>query len=138
MPELDERDREIIAERETALNKVDGPRIGDWVRFNDGVMHRVCHVHNWTEQDRREYPSLVAGVQTTVGGSFHLANGSVSYSGGLDPTLPFEKLTPTGETRDGRVWIFHHDSWRADNGVDFTIPFRVYEASVPSGWWRRA
>ena len=124
-PEFDDQDAELVAQYEASLNKVEGPRVGDWIRFSDGVTHRVSHV--WIG-DGIENP----GVQTSAGGSFHLGDGYVSFSGGLDPSTPLAVLTLTEETKPGNVWIFHHNWWKAHNAVHTDIPFRVYEADVPS------
>lgn len=129
--ELDERDQAILAEREALLNKIKGPREGDWVRFSDGVMHQISHVHNSRSK------KLKKGVQTTKGGSFHLGRtGHVEYSGGLDPLMDMETLTLTEETRDTTVWIFHHGVPQGGGGVHADIPFRVYETTLDSKWWR--
>ena len=121
MPELDDRDREIIAGRVALMDSL-GPqaRVGDWLRFEDGKFVRVTHV--WDN-----------GVQTWPdGGSYHLTvSGHCSYSGSLDSVIEFDRITPTAETRDGSIWIFHHDRWAAHNGVDTSVPFRVYDCKRP-------
>ena len=116
MVDIDERDREIIAERVTALDERVGPRVGDFVEFPDDVTRRISH--DWGDE-----------VQTSDGGSWYLGKGYTSFSGGLFGVTPKTDLVLTGETCEGSVWIFHHDSRRAHNGVDTTIPFRVYQCS---------
>ena len=129
--DLDARDQAILAEREALMNKIKGPREGDWVRFSDGVMHQICRVHNSRSKKLRK------GVQTTSEGSFHLGyQGHVDYSGALDPLMDLETLTLTGETRDTTVWIFHHGVPQGGGGVHADIPFRVYETTLDSKWWR--
>lgn len=120
---LDERDRQIIWERRHSIELTEGPRVGDWVEFADGITRRVSHV--WSEADW----GATAGVQTSDGGSFYLGNGYVSFSGGLYRSVGMRTLSDTGAVRPGSAWIFHHDWARAGGGVDVTIPFRVYRCS---------
>lgn len=117
---LDERDQAILAERVAEIDRREGPRVGDFVRYADGVEHRVSHVWGDEADDT---------IQTSYGGSFYLGHGYVSFSGGLEPGVKRETLTLTGERKDGRVWFFHHDYATAHNGVDARMAFRVYETS---------
>ena len=120
---LDERDRQIIWERRHSIELIEGPRVGDWVEFADGITRRVSHV--WDGEDWGDS----AGVQTSDGGSFYLGNGYVSFSGSLYVSVKMGTLTGTGEVRPGSTWIFRHDHHTAHNGVDVTIPFRVYRCT---------
>jgi hypothetical protein len=122
-PVLDERDRAIIDARAESLATVQGPRVGDWVEFADGITRRVSHV--WDFDD-----DALSGVQTSNGGSFYLGEGFVSFSGNLYQSVRPSTLTRTEETRLGRVWIFHHDWAEAHNGVDTSILFRVYKSTA--------
>ena len=119
---LDERDRQIIWERRNSIELIEGPRVGDYVEFADGITRRVSHVWDESWGD-------TSGVQTSDGGSFYLGNSYVSFSGGLYRMVKMGTLTDTGEQRPGRAWIFHHDYATADNGMDVTIPFRVYRCT---------
>lgn len=115
----DSRDEQIVASRMAKLDTQPGPRVGDFVRFNDGHHRRIsCH---WTDDSGWD-----GGCQTSDGGSFYLGDYGVSFSGGLYPSLPTESLIDTSETRHGSVWIFHHDYHTAHNGVTFSVPFRVF------------
>lgn len=122
-PELDERDRQIMRERRDSIELIEGPRVGDYVEFADGITRRVSHV--WSTEDWGD----TAGVQTSDGGSFYLGNGYVSFSGSLCTLVRMGTLTLTNERRPGRAWFFHHDWAMRDNGVDVTIPFRVYRCT---------
>lgn len=115
-PEFDERDAFILAGRQVELDGRQGPRVGDWIEFADGMVARISH--DWGDS-----------VQYSYGGSFYLGDGYASYSGGLEPGIPVDSLTPTDEVRPGPVWFFHHDQARAHNGVNTAANFRVYRAS---------
>ncbi len=110
---LDERDDAILAERTAALDAVDGPRVGDYVDFADGVTRRISYL--WPGH-----------AQTSDYGSYYLGNGYVSMSGSLFVPVPTDTLALTDEKRDGAVWFFHHDWAQAHNGIGMTIPFRVF------------
>lgn len=122
---MDERDRTILAERMAALDARPEPRVGDFVRFADGVLRRFSyHWHDGADWD--------GGYQTSDGGTYYLGNGYVRMSGSLHPCVPTNTLTRTDETRDGSVWFFHHDQRIAHNGVDVMATFRVYTCSLPA------
>ena len=135
---LSERDAEIIDERARSYETNAGPRVGDFVRFADGVVRRASHVWpaDW-------HDDMVARVQTSDGGSYYLGAGDgglirrsgpayISYSGSLYEGVRADALTLTDERREGRVWIFHEDHWGAGRGVDASILFRVYDCSLPA------
>jgi len=116
--ELDERDRDILFKRVQERDEIEGPKVGDFVRFPDGRLERFTY--DWDD-----------AIQTTMKGfgegSFYLhENGGSSYSGGLDPAIPKECLTKLPEIKDGRFWFFHHNYATAHNGVDVMVPCRVY------------
>jgi hypothetical protein len=114
---LDERDRALVASRMAARQRHSGPQEGDFVRFPDGVLRRISYL--WPD-----------GAQTSDGGRFHLCeSGACSFSGSLYLPVPLCSLRPTSERRLGWAWIFHHDQWRADNGVEFRVAFPVFECS---------
>lgn len=131
-PHLDERDAEILGGLRAAWLGIDGPRVGDYVRFADtpagtGRLHRFSADHRWSVEDVAEHPGLVDGLQTSPGGSFHLGpSGHMSMSGSLDRTVPRATITDTGETRLGSAWFFHHDRAGAHRGVDVRVPCRIY------------
>lgn len=118
--EADERDHQIVAARLAALDEREGPRVGDFVIFADGVIRRFSH--DWDEH----------GLQTSDGGSWYLGDGYISFSGGLHPTIKRDTLTLAAEHRDAAVWIFHHDMAAAHRGVHVTVPLRVFHCTLPS------
>jgi hypothetical protein len=129
MLQVDEQDEKIIAERMTALDAVTGPRVGDWVHFANEVRWRISNVIHYPADG--DTPA-VHKVQTSDGGSYHLGAGYVSMSGSLEDPVPVSSLTLTEQTKDARLWIFHHGLAGGDRGVDFTRPMRVYQCSLPA------
>lgn len=128
---FDGRDLEILRSRVDELNERTGPRVGDFVRFADGVTRRVSHLWAWDVRTDGPRPAdWVDSAQTSDGGSFYLGDGYVSMSGGLHPGVPLETLTDTGELLSGQCWFFHHDWHRAHNGVNVCVPFRLYSCSL--------
>lgn len=125
----DERDKAMLHQRIRAWNGRSGPRVGDYVRFSDGVLHRFSY--HW-----RDGEGWDGGIQTSKGGSFHFGDGYMSFSGGLDPCIPTETITPTAETMRGAVWFFHHGYAHAHSAVYARIPCRVYETALPSDHWK--
>ena len=117
LPQFDAKDAAIYAERVRQFNRIKGPRIGDFVIFPDGEYRRFTH--DWG----------IHGIQTTCrdsSGSFYFGGNYVSYSGALDPLIAKSDLILTTEPRNGQMWFFHHNVWRASNGVTFTVRCRVY------------
>jgi len=123
--ELDERDAALFAGRIAAYDAIPGPRVGDFVIFADDVTRRISHI--W--RDERD---AVFNIQTSDGGTYCLGDGSVSMSGSLRPGVKPDTLTPTEERRNGSIWFFRHDQWKADNGIDTTMSFRVFRCSEPA------
>lgn len=115
---LDETDNAILAEKIVARENIAGPRVGDYVSFPTGELERISH--DWGE-----------ALQTSPGGSFFLyRNGQGSFSGGLNPATPLDKLELTHVQLPGSFWFFHHDRAGAGRGVHFEIPCRVYRTSA--------
>lgn len=107
---------QILERRVIALNAIKTIREGDYVRHLSGKIDRVTHV--WEDS-----------AQTGGGqGSYYLGeNGYVSYSGGLDPGIPLNKLVLTNEIMIGMIWFFSRNNAVAHNGINFMIDFRVYK-----------
>jgi len=114
--EPDNKDDSIASTRLFLFNKFDGPRIGDFIVYADGVINRICYHHG----DR---------VQTTGAhnGRYYIGHRGVpEYSGGLDPSIPTAELLNSGQTRLGVFWFFHHNISRAHYGISFETPCRVF------------
>jgi hypothetical protein len=122
-PQFDQRDAEILKERVAQLNKRSGPRVGDFVRFPDGTVRRFSYI--WDFEDGSDISAQTAG-----GGSFHLGECGVSFSGTLFSGIPGKSLTLTNEKRNGDVWFFHHGFAGADCGVNAVVEFRVFESNT--------
>ncbi len=110
----------ILAARVAALNECVGPRVGDFVKvpadpwWGEGGYHRFSY--DWGD-----------GLQHSCGGSFYLGSSGCGMSGTLYSSIPLEKLRLTDEVKLGAVWFFNRGISGAGRGVDFMIPFRVYE-----------
>lgn len=118
---LDAIDQEIIRKCIIARDQIGEPRIGDYVRFPTGELERFSH--DWGD-----------GLQTSPSGSFFMCNnGGASFSGGLNPCTPADKLEQTDANLPGTFWIFHHNVAGAGRGVYFKIPCRVYLTTASYG-----
>jgi hypothetical protein len=119
-PEIDEQDHRIIAARMVEYDKRQGPRVGDYIVFACETARRISYVWDFDDDP---------ACQTTDGGSFHLGEAGISYSGSLYHGVPASTLTLTNERRPGAIWIFHRGFAMRDNGVHKRVPFRVYTCS---------
>lgn len=111
---------EILLTRYTALNKQQGARVGDFLKLtppDPRCPNYTRFTHDWGDT-----------IQTggTVGGSYYLANGFLSYSGGLDPGIATADLILTDEVKDGHVWFFDEDISGAGRGLTFDAQMRVF------------
>ena len=118
----DERDELILAERVAARAKHEGPQVGDFLLFSDGVYHRFSYNHG-------ERGLQVSGCHE---GSYYLGKGYASYSGGLYPIVPREAIRPSDHTRKGLFWFFHHDYMTAGGGVTVEVDCRVFVTDLTS------
>lgn len=123
--ELDDRDASIKDRIQAGIDRLTGPRVGDFIEFANGTIERVSHV--W--DGMAEYGGT-DGVQTSAGGSWHVSESGASFSGGLNSIIAFTTLTDTGETRDGSGWFWHHGMSGANRGVPATFTFRVYRSTA--------
>jgi len=118
-PQFDAIDETIRLAQLALWDEEQGPRVGDYVKLNDGTVRRFTH--DWGDS-----------LQTTTepagkfGSSFFFGRGYMRFSGGLDRAIPSGEFELTGEILDGSCWIFHHDEKRAHNGVQCRVPCRVY------------
>lgn len=118
--EFDEIDQKILEECVAARDKIDRPRIGDFVRFPTGQLERFSYDCG----DRLQTSPIRAG-------SFYLGrDGLASFSGSLNPPIPLDSVRLTDETLQGEFWFFHHNQVGAGRGVGFSIPCRVYSTTA--------
>ena len=111
----DPQNETLFAERVARFNARTGPRVGDFAIFPDG--HEERFSHDWQE----------LGLQTSRGGSWYLAiDGFVSFSGGLNPTIPLARIEPADERRAGAFWFFDRAWARAHSAVYVSVECRVY------------
>lgn len=110
-----------LAEFMAEYDKRDVPREGDWVRHPCGRMSRIT----------ADWESHVQ-VGGTGCGRYHLNKYGVSYSGACDPGVLVAGLRKMEEVKDGSVWIWNRGYVGAGEGVDFVVPFRVYETDEPA------
>lgn len=129
--DLDERDAQILRIRQDAYNRRPGPKVGDFIRYNDGTMRRISYVWR-NEQNAPE------SIQNSDGGSFYLGDGYMDFSGALNPGIPAETLSYKGEKKVGRAWFFHHDYACADNGIDVPVIVSVWDCTLNSDPWHPA
>jgi hypothetical protein len=114
---LDDRDKTILTMRTAAFHHTEGPCVGDYIDFTNGVTHRIAYI--WPE-----------GVQTSDDGSFYLGNSGMSCYGSLYTPMPTETLTLAKGMRDASAWFFHHDHWTAHNAIHVRVLARVWASSA--------
>ncbi len=121
---FDNRDVELLAERVRKRERLQGPRIGDFIKFADGVMHRISY--DWD-----------GGLQTCDKGSFYIdGSGHADFSGGHYPIIDLANIETTTELMDGDFWFFHHDIRGAHRGVYCKAPCRIFMCGLASNWWQ--
>lgn len=114
-------DVELARQRLDALNKHNGPRVGDFVWFP-----------NEDKPRRFTYDLSDGSIQTTIRGShdssFHIfGDGCCNFSGSLDSAIWLDQCHDTGNKLLGRVWFFSRNLSGPHRGVSVKLPFRVYE-----------
>ena len=128
------KNAEILAERIAAYDKIEGPRVGDYLDFAEPQRSRYEGrtassfriAHDWGD---RVQPACCGGDT----GSFYLSVGSMSYSGGLAPPIPTSRLEATGLHRSGCLWFFSENITGAGRGVHFSAQFRVFRVLPEAG-----
>ncbi len=118
---LDPKDQAILASRVAYRELRAGPRVGDFCIMADGALRRFTH--DWGKD--------IQVNSETGDGSFYLNDfGMMSYSGGMSPAVLKTKLALIEGLRAGSCWFFHHDQHRAHNGVQASLPCRIYAEAV--------
>lgn len=113
-PHLDHKDLILLIGHLAAWDLIEKPRVGDLVKFTGSdAYHRIAH--KWDD-----------GYQTAPGGSYHLGDGYMSMSGGLDRSIPIEEFVDTHNRDVTSAWMWHHDRMEAHNGVNVRVFARIY------------
>lgn len=123
--EKQERNRPLVNRRMKRYNKIDGPRVGDYVVDKKRDMYRIAYV--W----RDEKGNPLRWQVDSGSGSYYLGDYGISFSGGLDSGFgEGTKFKNLGYKRNGSVWVFDENFAGAGRGVDFNdVKFRVYKAN---------
>ncbi|MHC3436454.1 MULTISPECIES: hypothetical protein [Delftia] len=115
--EMGKHDQERLAQIQANRERIEGPRIGDFVVFSTGQIERFSHA--WDDC-----------LQTSPSGSFFLhASGSGEFSGALNPHTPRQSLELTRATLPGTFWFFRDGRAQPGGRVDFSIPCRVFRTA---------
>lgn len=113
----DESNDSILKTRMDAYNAIEGIRNGDYLKLPNGSYDRFT-------SERGDIVQLGGN-----NGSYYLSPVNITYSGGLTPSIDKKYLTPTEETKEGNVWFFKDDWYKAHNGITYSVPFRVFVLS---------
>jgi hypothetical protein len=109
---FDATNQAILARNIAAYDKIDGPRVGDFLELPNGDLTRFTY--DW-------------GFKLQTGlGSFYLGNGYCSFSGSLNHGISTDDVVRTDRTRSGSCWFFEDDIPGAGRGLDITADFRVF------------
>ena len=115
----DATDDFILKAAVEAFNERHGPRVGDFVVFLDGEIHRFSH--SWADD----------GMQYSPNGSWHLDRGGYAdFSGGLNPILKPSLIINSGQVRAGQFWLWHRGERRAHNAFYANVYCRVFVAEI--------
>lgn len=124
-PQFDDTDAKLITDRLIcrAAYHHHGPQVGDWVRLHDGRTYPLGEVGTGRWGTRGK-------VGDQEGFYYFETSGLLSYEGRLHGSVPLDLLRPTHATAGTAAYIFHHDKWKRDNEVNFTVGLRVYQAPL--------
>lgn len=106
----------ILREAVASLDEIPGPRLGDFVRFEDGSLKRITV---WRDGHMQAGAPENAGFFLWRGGFTEV----VGFCGDqIDPA----RLQRLDESMDGKVWTFRNGDVQPGGRVDTKVPFRVY------------
>lgn len=112
----DEANYKLLIARLENFDKMEGARVGDWLLLPNGDYTRFTHLWDDHIQTGGSSDSYCMGK-----------SGCLSYSGGLDRGINLDCIEQTAEVKNGRIWFFSKDWAKADNGVYYNIPCRVFK-----------
>ena len=98
------------------------PLVGEFYIKIDGTYDRFTH--DWNSDDGWDNTIQTGGLR---GSYFMTDSGHFSYSGGLDSGTSIKNFELTDEWKDGSVWSFDRGNVQANNGMRYTIKFRVWK-----------
>lgn len=106
----------LLASRLTNFERFSGPRVGDYLKMPHGEYTRFTYD---------------LGDQIQTGGRersrfYMTTGGQCDFSGTLHSGVLKADLQLTDERKDGLIWFFDQNYQRADGGVEFMVPFRVF------------
>lgn len=107
----------IFLERRKAFNKIEGPRVGDFLKLDNGNYTRFTYA----------WPDGQMQTGGTAGSQYYLASNHCDYSGSLNHGIDKNNIELISEVKQGMVWFFRDNSARADNGVNYYMNFRVFK-----------
>lgn len=117
-PQDVEKDADMLLEWIAKLDALPGIRYGDFIKYPSGEFRRVAH--HWGHSIQPD--------NSKFGSSFNIGSSGLSFSGGLDQSIPIDQFHRIeGETREGLVWMFHGNNPGGGRGIKASLPFRVYE-----------
>lgn len=105
---------EILNVRQSKLDQIEGPKVGDYIRTLDGELLRFT-IDNGDS------------LQAFYGGSFYLSQSGCDFSGTCGESFKKYKLVETGERRKGPVWFFSNGEVKAHNGYYTDAEFSIWE-----------
>lgn len=94
------------------------PVVGEFIQIGDKITRTTS---SWNE-------GIQVGGSANSGGYHMYSNAACSYSGGLDPAIPYDKLELVkGKFIEGKCWYFDRECTAANNAFYFWMPFRVFK-----------
>jgi len=111
----------IIIRDIKSRDKINNPRVGDWLHYSNGIYRRVADTSYHVQ------PSY------HIDGSLYLTGNGAQYSGSLHSSINPENLKLSDDKKDGIFWVFKDGHAGAGRGVYFSIPCRVYDV-LSSEW----
>ena len=118
---FDSIDHALLVEKIVARDALQGPRLGDFVRYATGEFERISNIRH----------AYFLQTSSDWAGSFFLSScGHSCFSGGLNGPIPWESLLLTPEEVEGAFWCFHHDEVGAGRRVECAVPCRVFSTAA--------
>jgi hypothetical protein len=118
----------MLRQRQAALDKITGPKVGDYIRTIDS---RLLRFTINSDDSLQAYRS----------GSFYLGHNGCDFSGACGDSYRKYRLIETGERKEGSVWFFDGDQWGAGRGHNtkaiFTVWEEVHDMFLTDAQWKQ-